>query len=156
MKNENKHFMDIANVVKEQSCCPRRKVGAVFTFNRRIISTGYNQAPSGASHCEDVGCTIIGGHCARAIHAELNGILNAARVGLALLNSTVYCTTRPCYRCTGAMRNSGVLKVYYESEYNISDVENPEYMLRSEYQRFMPVMRLGGSMEQEEEKNEMP
>ena len=45
----------IAKVVAGRSTCLRRKVGAVLVRDRQILSTGYNGAPRGVSHCEEVG-----------------------------------------------------------------------------------------------------
>jgi dCMP deaminase len=42
--------MQITELVKTRSTCLRRQVGAVIVRDRRIVSTGYNGAPSGVSH----------------------------------------------------------------------------------------------------------
>jgi dCMP deaminase len=111
------YFMKIAGIVKLRSGCTRRQVGAVFVIDNRIASTGYNQAPSGAKHCSEEGCTIYDGHCIRAIHAELNGILNATKAGQSLQGSTVYITSYPCLRCLMALRNAGVSSVVTDEPY---------------------------------------
>ena len=48
--------MNITNLVSERSTCTRRAVGAVLVKEKRILSTGYNGAPSGLKHCLEVGC----------------------------------------------------------------------------------------------------
>jgi dCMP deaminase len=126
------YFIRIAKIVAEKSGCTRRKVGAVFVRDGRILATGYNQAPSGVAHCDEVGCTIVDGHCVRALHAELNGILNAARAGQSLLNSKAYVTTEPCVRCLGSMRNAGVTHVYYDENYRNAIPNNAERNLWGE------------------------
>ena len=50
------YFMDIVEVVKTRSTCVRRQVGAVIVKDNRILATGYNGAPRGCQHCEDIGC----------------------------------------------------------------------------------------------------
>jgi deoxycytidylate deaminase len=50
------YFMDIAELVAKRSTCRRRAVGAVIVKNKRMLSTGYNGAPSGLDHCLDIGC----------------------------------------------------------------------------------------------------
>ncbi|MCK4823962.1 cytidine deaminase, partial [bacterium] len=50
------YFMAIAKMVAKRSTCLRRQVGAILVKERRILSTGYNGAPAGLRHCEEVGC----------------------------------------------------------------------------------------------------
>lgn len=136
---ENDYFMRIAEIVKLRSGCERRQVGAVFVKDKRIASTGYNQSPSGVRHCNQKGCTIVNGHCIRAIHAELNGILNATRAGQSLMESTVYVTSKPCLRCLMALRNAGINKVVYREPYECSAEEKELYEEVSKYIWFEQV-----------------
>jgi dCMP deaminase len=41
------YFMDIAMLVARRSTCLRRAVGAIIVKDKRILSTGYNGAPTG-------------------------------------------------------------------------------------------------------------
>lgn len=115
--------MKIAEVVQLRSGCTRRQVGAVFVIDSRIVSTGYNQAPSKVKHCSEVGCTMYDGHCIRSIHAEMNGIFNATKAGQSLQNSTAYITSFPCLRCLMALRNAGVTKFWYKDTYTYAEHE---------------------------------
>ena len=47
------YFLKIAKEVASKSDCLSRKIGAVIVKDKAIISTGYNGAPRGATHCED-------------------------------------------------------------------------------------------------------
>lgn len=49
-------FIEIAQVLSRRATCSRRKVGAVLVKDNRIISTGYNGAAPGKTHCTDGGC----------------------------------------------------------------------------------------------------
>ena len=60
-KSWDEYFMEIAEIVKTRSTCLRRQVGAVIVKDNRIITTGYNGAPSGLRHCTDIGCEYGGG-----------------------------------------------------------------------------------------------
>ena len=51
----DEYFMQIADIVKTRSTCMRRQVGAVIVKDNRIITTGYNGAPSGCRHCTEIG-----------------------------------------------------------------------------------------------------
>ncbi|MBP1720620.1 MAG: CMP/dCMP deaminase zinc-binding, partial [Deltaproteobacteria bacterium] len=48
--------MDIVALVARRSTCLRREVGAVIVKDRRLLTTGYNGAPSGLRHCLETGC----------------------------------------------------------------------------------------------------
>ena len=73
--------MLFAEVASRRSTCPRADVGAVIVNPKtnRILSTGYNGAPPGEPHCTDVGCIMEDGHCQRALHAEVNAVVHAAK-----------------------------------------------------------------------------
>jgi len=114
-KNWDSYFMDIAHMVKERSTCPRLKVGAVLVRDKRIRATGYNGSPSGISHCDEVGCLMIHNHCKRAVHAEVNAIMQSSpeeREG-----ATIYVTAQPCMDCAKAIIGSGIKRVVYDKQY---------------------------------------
>ncbi len=52
----DEYFMELAKVVSKRSTCLRQKVGAIIVKDKRILTTGYNGAPSGLEHCLDIGC----------------------------------------------------------------------------------------------------
>ena len=52
----DEYFMNIATTVSSRSNCVKRKVAAVVTIDRRIISTGYNGTPRGTVNCNEGGC----------------------------------------------------------------------------------------------------
>ncbi len=120
------YFMAITKMVALRSTCLRRKVGAILVKDKRILATGYNGAPSGLSHCEEVGClrensSIPSGmrhELCRGLHAEQNVIVQAAYHGIAIKGATLYCTNKPCVICTKMIINAGIRKVYYEESYD--------------------------------------
>ena len=82
----DEYFMSIVELVKTRSTCLRRQVGALIVKDKRILATGYNGAPVGCKHCEEIGClrdqlNIPSGQrheICRATHAEQNAIAQAA------------------------------------------------------------------------------
>ncbi len=52
----DEYFMKIMDLVKTRSTCLHRQVGALIVKDKRILTSGYNGAPAGVSHCEEVGC----------------------------------------------------------------------------------------------------
>jgi dCMP deaminase len=129
MENERKpwqeFFMSIADLVSKQSTCLRRHVGAVIVRDTVPLSIGYNGSPSGLPHCEETGClreklNIPSGQrheLCRGAHAEQNAINNAAKNGINILNTELYCTTFPCSMCAKSIINSGIRTVYYRDGY---------------------------------------
>ena len=57
MDKWDKRFMDLAETVAEWSSCyqQNRHVGAVVVKDKRILTTGYNGAPSGIESCAERG-----------------------------------------------------------------------------------------------------
>ena len=116
-------MMAMARTLARRSTCLRGKVGCVVTTpDGFVLSTGYNGAPKGLPHCDQVGaCLLQGGHCVRSVHAEMNAIITAAREGVSLNGGFVYTTTRPCYRCAVAIIQAGLTYVVFESPYHGDD-----------------------------------
>ena len=120
-----RYFMSIASQVATRSTCLRRQVGCIIVLEKRIVSTGYNGAPSGLPHCEEVGCVretrgVASGErheLCRGLHAEQNAIIQAAMHGTAVRGGSVFCTHKPCILCTKMLINAGVRRVYYEQGY---------------------------------------
>lgn len=121
----DEYFMDITRRVATRSTCLRRAVGAIIVHDKRIIATGYNGGPSGLAHCLDIGCLreqlgIPSGQqheLCRGIHAEQNAIIQAARYGLPIDGSVLYCTTQPCTQCTKMIINAGITEIVYGEGY---------------------------------------
>ena len=117
------YFMAIAHVVARRSTCLRRHIGAVIVKGKQIVSTGYNGAPAGHPHCQDVGCAredVPSGQrseLCRAAHAEQNAINFAARYGIPIEGATIYSTTYPCSWCAKSIVNAGIARVVFEADY---------------------------------------
>jgi len=117
--------MSITREAAKRSTCLRRQVGAVLVKDRRILSTGYNGAPKGLPHCEEVGClrdqkNVPRGErheICRGLHGEMNALLQAAGYGMQTSGSTLYSTTFPCSLCAKMLINAGVERVVVEHDY---------------------------------------
>jgi dCMP deaminase len=121
----DEYFMSITRVVSERSTCLRRQVGAVIIQDRRILTTGYNGAPSGLAHCSEAGCIrerekVASGErheLCRGLHAEQNAIIQAALSGVSIKGGTLYTTHFPCVLCAKMIINAGIKQVVYASPY---------------------------------------
>ena len=119
------YFMQIAAVVATRSTCLRRQVGALLVLNKRILSTGYNGAPSGLNHCLEVGCLrekmkVPSGErheLCRGLHAEQNAIIQAAVHGVAIKDAVLYCTHYPCSLCAKMLVNAGIRSLVLSENY---------------------------------------
>ncbi len=121
----DEYFMSVAELVSQRSTCLRRQVGAVIVKDKKILSTGYNGAPSGLPHCLDIGCLrtalkIPSGErheLCRAIHAEQNAIVQAASFGVSIRGATLYSTTYPCSLCSKMIINAGMVEIVVRDGY---------------------------------------
>lgn len=119
------YFMDITRLVAKRSTCTRRAVGAIIVKDRRVLSTGYNGAPSHVTHCADVGCLrarmqVPSGErheLCRGIHAEQNAIIQAAYHGVSIKGAALFCTNQPCSICAKMIINAGISRIVYQSGY---------------------------------------
>lgn len=126
----DEYFMSIARVVASRSNCVKRKVAAVITKDRRIISTGYNGTPRGVPNCNEGGCPRCnsfaeGGtrldECVCS-HGEENAIVQSAYHGVSVKGGTIYTTFSPCLTCTKMIINAGLTEVVYNVTYPLGDV----------------------------------
>lgn len=120
------YWMEMADVVKSRSTCLRRQVGAVIVNDNHMLTMGYNGAPSGLSHCNEKGCirqklNVKSGEqlsICRAVHAEQNAMIYAAKHGTSVKGATIYVTTSPCHTCAKMLINAGILRIVYREKYS--------------------------------------
>ena len=121
----DEYFMMIAEVVSTRSNCIKRRVGAVVTMNKQILTTGYNGTPKGIKNCCEGGCprglamadSGAGLTECIALHAEENAIIQAAVHGVRISGATMYCTLCPCQFCARSIINAGIAEVVYRHGY---------------------------------------
>ncbi len=125
-KSKDQYFGEIADLVSTRSTCLRNHVGAVIVKESQILSTGYNGAPKGLPHCEELGGCLrekLGvksgerHELCRGLHAEQNAIIQAAYHGISVNGAVIYCTTLPCSICTKMIINAGITEIIYIEEY---------------------------------------
>ena len=71
---------------------PNPRVGAILVRKNKVLATGFH-------------------HQAGQIHAEIDCLRNAGRVG-SYKGAVLYSTLMPCYLCAGAVVQFGIKKVY--------------------------------------------
>lgn len=124
------YFMGIVDAVSKRATCDRGRTAVIIVKDKRILATGYVGSPMGMPHCDDVGHQIkkmvhedghISQHCVRTNHAEVNAIALAARNGISIDGSTLYCKLEPCYTCGKMLINAGIKKVVCQKRYHAAE-----------------------------------
>lgn len=118
---KDEYFLKAADLLKERSTCPRRKVGCVLVDeHHNIIATGYNGNARGTDHCIDIPCpgalaeSGVGLEKCEAIHAEQNALLQCHDV---MRIFKAYTTTQPCIHCMKLFMNTGVKEIHFLEDY---------------------------------------
>lgn len=123
----DEYFIGLVDEVAKRATCDRGKSGAIIVKDKRILCTGYVGTPPGFPHCDEVGHLLkkvidedgtVRQHCVRTIHAEQNAISQAARYGIPLDGTTLYCTMEPCRVCAMLIISVGVKKVVVKRRYH--------------------------------------
>lgn len=113
MSSWDEYYVRMADLVASKSKDRSTNVGAVIVGpDNEVRSTGFNGFPRGVDDEVDSRHT-------RPVkydfteHAERNAIYNAARVGIATKDCTIYLNWEPCpcTGCTRAIIQSGITKI---------------------------------------------
>jgi dCMP deaminase len=138
----DEYFMEIANTVSKRATCDRGRSGCVIVRDKQILVTGYVGSPIGMPHCDEVGHQLkqvvhedgsATTHCMRTVHAEQNAICQAAKMGISLKDSTLYCRMTPCRTCAMLIINCGIKRVVCENKYHAGQ-ESEEMFLQCNIQ----------------------
>ena len=122
------YFLRFSLVAATNSVCYAIQRGIIIVKDKQILSTGYNGPPSGTRHPDELHPEYPrqcirkalgyksgeGLELCRCSHAEINGISNAAKIGISLKDTTMYCIfiEMPCQSiCAGAIINTGIKEI---------------------------------------------
>lgn len=127
-------YLNCAEVFAYRSTCLKRKYGAVIVKDDVVISTGYNGSPRGFENCCEIGtCPRIekdmhqgeGYGICRAVHAEMNALLNCSRqqtmgadlylAGINPSDNSVH-NAKPCPVCARQIIQAGIRNVYLRTD----------------------------------------
>jgi dCMP deaminase len=123
----DEYFIEICKTVSLRGTCNRGRVGCVVARDKQILVTGYAGSPIGLPHCDEVGHQMRKTihedgretmHCVRTTHAEQNAICQAAKLGISINGSTLYCRMTPCSTCAKMIINSGIRRIVCEKKYH--------------------------------------
>ncbi len=123
----DEYFMEVCRSIAKRATCDRGRSGCVIAREHQILATGYVGAPAGLPHCDEEGHQLkqtvhedgsVTKHCVRSVHAEQNAICQAARRGVPIEGSTLYCKMTPCRSCAMMIINCGITRVVCERKYH--------------------------------------
>jgi dCMP deaminase len=123
----DEYFLHLVDEVAQRATCDRGRSGCLIVREKRILATGYVGSPPGQPHCDEVGHLLrqvidengdTRQHCVRTIHAEQNAICQASRYGIALQETTLYCTMEPCRICAMLIVSVGIKRVVARKMYH--------------------------------------
>lgn len=119
--NDAGFWLDAAELFSRRSKDPSTRCGAVAVSPAGILlSGGWNGFPRGMRDDERLDDREV--KLDFMVHAELNCILNASRVGASLLGATMYVHgLQPCHRCAVAIVQAGIAHVRFRSPVTKAD-----------------------------------
>jgi len=117
----DKHFINLALENAKMSKDPATQAGAIIVGpDREVRSMGYNGLPRGIVDSPE---RLLDKELKRSlvVHAEMNAILNAARIGVSTRGCTLYLALTddsrqvwggpPCLRCTVEIIQAGIIEI---------------------------------------------
>lgn len=125
--SRDEYFMEVAKTIAKRATCDRWRSWCVIARDKQLLVTGYVWSPNGLPHCDEVwhqfkqtthedGHTT--NHCVRTVHAEQNAICQAAKLGVAIKDATLYCKMTPCRTCAMLIISCGITRVVCEKRYH--------------------------------------
>ena len=122
--SRDEYFLRLARAAARGSTCLHRQYGAVLVRDDIVVAMGSNGAAEGEVSCCDNGECWRETHdtqqC-KAVHAEMNAIANAARLGISVVGTTLYLAgfengkplrnIIPCDICLRVIRNAGIERI---------------------------------------------
>ena len=107
-------YFEFAKIISKRSKDPHTKVGAVLVKEGCVIGVGYNGEPRNYlkkfNWNSDEKYKYV-------IHAELNAISNACRMGCNVKDADIYLTLSPCKECIKLLIQHGIRNVYFLKKY---------------------------------------
>lgn len=126
-KDKQLKYLQIAEIYASMSHCCSHKVGSVLVKDGRILATGMNGTPSGYKNCDEV-FPDYNKEVDRKIHmefsdkyethAEASTLIQAAREGISIKDTILYCTHQPCWQCLKMIISAGIKEIYFKHLYD--------------------------------------
>ncbi len=125
----NTSFMELAQAEAAKSADWWRQVGAVLVKDGALVLQTHNTHLPNEQAPYILGDPRANFHAgdhielSTAIHAEAKLIAQAAKLGITLAGTELYCTTFPCPPCAKLIAESGIVTLYFAEGYSMLDGE---------------------------------
>ena len=113
-----KPYMETARAFAKLSHAQRKKVGGIAVTPQDVVIYSWNGRPAGDPNVCELSPELT--H-PEVLHCESNLVAKAAREGISLKGSHVFVTLSPCLPCAMQMFQSGVVGVFYDEEYRLTE-----------------------------------
>ncbi|MFI3260958.1 MAG: dCMP deaminase family protein [bacterium] len=115
------YFMSVSLLASLRSKDPSTQVGAcIVSSDNRILSTGYNGAPTGYSDDEfpwgRESESALDNKYLFVVHAERNAVLNYRGSMKDFVGAKIYVNLFPCNECAKELVQTGIKEVVYVSD----------------------------------------
>tara|TARA_Y100001937_G_C6899574_1_gene232672 strand:- start:19 stop:468 length:450 start_codon:yes stop_codon:yes gene_type:complete len=110
LTESDKSYMEMVSLLTKLTDDNKTGVGALIVKNNTIISHGVNVLPNGAKKTKERTESPL--KRSWIIHAERDAIYKAAKAGISLDGSYMYCTYFPCVDCARGIVQSGIKRLY--------------------------------------------
>lgn len=127
----DRYFLDLLEPLSRRATCDRGYASAIIVSQHNtILTTGYVGSAPGDKHCDEAGHLLVttideqghqSQHCVRTLHAEENAILQAAKDGVALRGTVLYCKMTPCVNCARRIVRVGIKRVVAQKKYHADE-----------------------------------
>ena len=120
-------YIRLAKKLASESCCVRRKVGAVLvTQNQKVVIKAVNNPMPYKTICSELGCLrqqlhIQSGELpelCRCKHCEKSLIEQCNVLGISTKGATIYTTLFPCASCTRILIDAEIQELIYIESYD--------------------------------------
>ena len=125
----DKTYLQLAQVEGQKSRDWWRRIGALVVKNGEIILQAHNIYTPSEQIANDAGdprgnfSAGIHLESSLALHAEAYLVAQAAKQGISLQGTEVYCDTFPCPPCAKQLAYAGISKLFYQNGYAVLDGE---------------------------------
>ena len=124
--SEEEYFLELLDSTSRRATCDRGKCSAIAVKQGHLVASGYVGSPPKFPHCDTAGHqweeVIINGEkrksCIRTTHAEANLVIQAAKLGIPLQDTVIYCSMEPCITCTKLLIGVGIRKIIVKNGYH--------------------------------------
>lgn len=132
-------FMKRTYDIAKRSHDAQTQCGAVLVRNNAVVSDGYNGFPREID--DSILPNLRPEKYPFMIHAEVNAILNAVKLGRSTEGCTMYICGAPCLQCAMICYQAGIVEIVHGNHY-FKMMDNDEWRVNFEIFKFLTQGKL--------------